>query len=130
MGKLLNLLLEDAVSEDNVKLAYIWIKLGADVNHKVPYHYETTDEGGPINEPNTITISWTRDEPPMFFATSEAMRKLLRSFGALSSEEVQAVWKQRDALDRVKEQKKKERKESCRQRKQQQDEAFVDRVTK
>ncbi len=125
MKRIINALLFSAICNDRVKLAYLLLKFGADVNHRVTYSWqEYTDDGGSPARGSYDTR--TRTETPLFFAESEAMKRLLKYFGGLSSKEMADKW---DAEYHEKQQKEEEKQEKERRKKvvkHKRDERFLD----
>ncbi len=91
-------LLVMAVARDDVKKAYWLLRLGANANTKMKVGKEVSEGYG-------LSIVEQRDnrivascEPPLYFATSEAMEILLKKFGGKTSAEMKEKWAQERKL--------------------------------
>lgn len=127
--KTINNLLLAAIEKDQVKLAYLWLKLGANVNQKISYTYDVyEDYGRSCVEAGYEAI--TDFKSPLDSAKSEAMKKLLKHFGGLPAEEAQKVWQEDNKKTEELIAKRKEKKEKRLAKKHERDNLFVNKLIK
>ncbi len=127
--KTINNLLLAAIEKDQVKLAYLWLKLGANVNQKISYTYEVYEDYG-LSCVEAYYKTRHGFKSPLDFADSEAMKKLLKHFGGLPAEEAQKIWQEDDKRKKELIAQIIEKKEKRLAKKHERDNLFVNKLIK
>lgn len=124
----LEVTLEKAIREDNVQKAYELLENGANPNAKILYEYETSYDGYDHYTATGTTC------PLELARSSEAMKRLLKHYGARPYEELERLWKEQENEAKRAYQREREKKEHEKQQRLEakalSDNQFLDKVLK